>query len=485
MQNQSGIATASLFATGDVRGNENLELTTLETLFVRNHNLLAGKLRKQHPAWADERLYQEARRINIAGYQKIIYNQYLPALLGRAAVPRYTGYDSDVNAGIFNEFSTVAFRMGHSMVSPTIARDGNNGLPVAAEVPLSVDFFDPNLLNPSKATDPLTGLTSTDIGPVLKAEADGNGQAMDNMAIDEIRNLLFGNGGNGGDDLIARDVQRGRDNGIGSYNALRVSVGLAPATSFAQITSDPAVQKALEAAYPGGVNTVDAFEGGVVEDHVPGSDVGPLFQAILVRQFTNLRDGDRYFYGNEHFTRGERRLLAGSNTLTKVIEANSDVTNLQPDAFLFYVGITGVVRSGPDAGPAPGQAVRLVDARTDAVIATTTTDSAGAYSFAPPDGLTLGSFRVSTTLPHGSTQKVYTSQVLTFTRGDTLRTHVNLGTHPHHQPAPPPPPHFPPPPPGPNPTNFTGSFSSGPSVDEQLLTTDKDNGVLSPDGGSV
>ena len=127
MADDSGIATSSLFATGDVRGNENLELTALETLFVRNHNMLAGKLQAEHPTWTDEQLYQEARKINIAGYQAMIYNQYLPALLGSTAIPAYKGYNPMVNPDISNEFSTVAFRMGHSMVSPTIARDGNNG----------------------------------------------------------------------------------------------------------------------------------------------------------------------------------------------------------------------------------------------------------------------------------------------------------------------------------------------------------------------
>ena len=72
MANQGGAPTSSLFVTGDTRGNENLELTALETLFVRNHNLIAGKLQQEHPAWTDEQLFQEARKINIAGYQAII-----------------------------------------------------------------------------------------------------------------------------------------------------------------------------------------------------------------------------------------------------------------------------------------------------------------------------------------------------------------------------------------------------------------------------
>src|SRR5262249_49788693 len=84
---------SQLFATGDVRGNENLELTALQTLFVRNHNRLARALQQEHPDWSDEQLYQEARKLNIAEEQIITYTEYLPDLLGKNALPAYTGYN--------------------------------------------------------------------------------------------------------------------------------------------------------------------------------------------------------------------------------------------------------------------------------------------------------------------------------------------------------------------------------------------------------
>jgi hypothetical protein len=202
MANDSGaVATGNLFVTGDVRGNENVELTALQTLFVRNHNLIAGELQKEHPGWSDEQLYQEARKINIAEYQAITYDQYLPDLLGPNALSKYTGYRPNVDPSIATEFSTVAFRFGHSLLSSEIERQGNNGLdvlpsdPAGASISLATDFFDPNVLNPAGTLDPLTGHNSTDIGPILKADADGVAQADDLMAIGDVRNLLFANGG--------------------------------------------------------------------------------------------------------------------------------------------------------------------------------------------------------------------------------------------------------------------------------------------------
>ena len=154
--------------------------------------------------------------------------------------------------------------------------------------------------------DPLTGHISTDIGPILKADADGVSQADDLMAISDIRNLLFANGGlqDNGQDLIARDIERARDDGIGTYNQVRQAYGLTPVTSFAQITSNVTVQQELQKAY-GTVDKIDPFEGGMAEDHVAGSDLGPLFTKIIADQFNRLRAGDRFFYLNESWNADE------------------------------------------------------------------------------------------------------------------------------------------------------------------------------------
>jgi len=62
----------------------------LHELFVRNHNRLCDSYKIQHPNWDDETLYQEARRWNIATFQKISLRDYLPPLLG-AYLPPYKG----------------------------------------------------------------------------------------------------------------------------------------------------------------------------------------------------------------------------------------------------------------------------------------------------------------------------------------------------------------------------------------------------------
>jgi hypothetical protein len=390
MADNGPLPESQMFVTGDTRGNENVELTALQTLFLDNHNRIAAQLQKQNPTWTDQQLFNEARKLNIAQYQSIIYNEWIPAVLGKNSLPAYTGYNPNVNATIADEFSTVAFRFGHSLLSGQIGRDGNNGQSVAPSVPLQQDFFDPTILNgqgQASTTDPVTGLPTTDIGAVLKADADNDAQANDVLAINEVRNQLFNEvitGVGFGEDLIALDIQRGRDQGIGSYNEVRQALGLPAVTSFSQITSNVQVQQALEKAY-GNVNNIDAFEGGLAEDHLPGSDVGPLFETIMLNQFARLRDGDRFFYLNQTWSPAEQAILNQGNTLAKVIEANTDITNLQGNVFFFRSSVSGIVKlnlfgAGRGAIGLPGLTVQLQDTSGN-VFATTTTGRNGTYSF--------------------------------------------------------------------------------------------------------
>src|SRR5262249_33587282 len=78
---------------------------------------------------------------------------------------------------------------------------------------------------------------------------------------------------------------------------------------------------------------IDPFTAGIAEDHVPGSNLGPLFTAILVDQFSRLRDGDRFFYGNQSFTPEEQLLRLQGATLSLIIAENTGITNLPVDVF--------------------------------------------------------------------------------------------------------------------------------------------------------
>ena len=74
---------------GDERVNEQIHLTVLHTLYVRDHNRIAKRLSYLNPHWDDERLYQETRHIMAATVQHIAFNEFLPLLLGPEYLRKY------------------------------------------------------------------------------------------------------------------------------------------------------------------------------------------------------------------------------------------------------------------------------------------------------------------------------------------------------------------------------------------------------------
>ena len=71
-----------IFITGDFRTNENIAMAALHTQWYREHNRVRDILKKHNPSWSEETLFQETRRIVIAEYVHIVYNEFLPPLIG-------------------------------------------------------------------------------------------------------------------------------------------------------------------------------------------------------------------------------------------------------------------------------------------------------------------------------------------------------------------------------------------------------------------
>jgi peroxidase len=324
LPNAGGDDKAALFLAGDIRANEQIALTAMHTLFVREHNWLCDEIQQAEPGLNGEEIYQQARKIIGAQMQVVTYNEFLPILLGRGALPPYKGYNPKVNPAIANEFSTAAFRFGHSMLSPTLLRINMPGYELVPTA-LKDAFFNPRLIHRGGG-----------IEPILRGLATQPAQEMDNQIVDGVRNFLFGEPGQGGFDLAALNIQRGRDHGLADYNTVGKAYGLRPVKKFSDITADPGLQAALQAVYES-VDEIDLWVGGLAEDYVPGALVGATFHAILVDQFTRLRDGDRFWFQNDRFFTGAQLTEIENTTLADIIRRNTLIGEEIPDS-VFLVG---------------------------------------------------------------------------------------------------------------------------------------------------
>lgn len=101
------------FLAGDHRANEHPVLTALHTLFVREHNTLIDEIKQRVPSLPPRLVYEHARVLNVAQFQKIVYEEFYPAII-KKPLPRYTGFRPRVNPTLSDIFS-AARRFGLSI----------------------------------------------------------------------------------------------------------------------------------------------------------------------------------------------------------------------------------------------------------------------------------------------------------------------------------------------------------------------------------
>lgn len=279
-----GSDSEQFFVGGDSRVNEQPVLASLHTLFMREHNRIAELLKNRFSCWTEEKIYQYSRKIVAAQIQYFTYEFFLPAMLGnRFGLTKYTGYKFDIDPSIANFFSTAAFRFGHSMVSDTLTILESGRKPhEKSGMHLHELFFDP------------VSVTNVGIEGFLLGASYQIAETVDTQVVNSLQNELFREI-TGGIDLVALNIQRGRDHGLPKYNNARRMYGLLPKTTFREVTSNVTLAKLLQSLY-GSVDEMDSYVGGLAEDHLSDSELGELFHIAVREQFERLRDGDRFFY---------------------------------------------------------------------------------------------------------------------------------------------------------------------------------------------
>jgi hypothetical protein len=264
-------------------------------------------------------------------------------------VPYTVGVETEVSR--YSAAQLAAFRAGEYFeFHNTVAVTGGK---VKITVPIPIAFFNPDMLEDLGLGPVLQGLSLTPghaidsrliANPVRSAHFALPGAATCNPQ--RLQQRIEGHITTpvgcslGVNDLAATDLVRGRDQGMPSYNEFRAAYGLAPKTSFTAITGEatgefPAgtgiddphsldfvalydvhgnrttaqagdavrgVQRAplaarLKAIYHS-VDNLEAFAGATAETSVVGSDLGETQWTSWQRQYTALRDGDRFFYAN-------------------------------------------------------------------------------------------------------------------------------------------------------------------------------------------
>ena len=291
---------------GDVRAIVQPGLASIHTLFLREHNRytshlnhmiinvsypriadiladeLKNELRGKSVKERDNIIYEETRRIVTAEIQNIVFNEYLPTLLGQDAVDKLginldagTAYNEKLDASIMNEFATAAMRFGHSTVSGFFKPIGHKNWP------LKFHYFD--------FKEFVLGQGGLGCENELHGMVHQPSQKADLVTTDDMTDFLLwerDSGSKVGDDIMARNIQRGRDHGIPSYNTMRQACKLQKLTSFRSRPREISAKDwtALAGVYDD-VDDVDLITGGLAETPSSGALIGPTFSCIIAKQF--------------------------------------------------------------------------------------------------------------------------------------------------------------------------------------------------------
>ncbi|VVC27283.1 Haem peroxidase,Haem peroxidase, animal type [Cinara cedri] len=322
------------YETGDPdNGNQNLGITAIQTLFLRYHNYLAFQLSALNPYWSDEILYQESRRIVIATIQRIVYNDFLPIIIGQDFQEIYgineeNIYDPTVDPSMAQELSSAAIRVLHTII-PVQFNFMSNEYNIDYSINITDWMANPDLLPIGNNFDKL-----------FKGFLETPGRITQPSYNFFISNYMFSfpkQPAYTGLDLLSIDIARGRDVGLQPYNQVRHLCGRSLANDFDDLVDLIHIKdiNTLKELYHS-VNDIDLMVGLLLEKLSDGAIVGPTAQCLIADGFYRFKVGDRFFYDVQgqpgSFTPDQLKEIK-KITLGHVICATSNVDHVQKDIF--------------------------------------------------------------------------------------------------------------------------------------------------------
>jgi hypothetical protein len=299
---------------GGVAGNFWVGLALLHILFTLEHNAICDRLRREHPTWPDDRLYDKARLINAALMAKIHTTEWTPAIIAHPT----TRYAMRATwSGIVGE--RLGRRLGHLGSGELLSgipgsKTDHHGVPYSLTEefvavyrmhPLLPDEFSFRSL---AGDEPLEERTFPELGALhvrQRLEEVGVANLLYSFGIAHpgaislhnyprfLQNLERPDGSRL--DLAATDILRIRERGVPRYNEFRRLFRLRPAESFAQLSDDPDEVERIRRAYDDEIERVDLMVGLYAEPKPRGFGFSDAAFRVFILMASRRLKSDRFF----------------------------------------------------------------------------------------------------------------------------------------------------------------------------------------------
>ena len=254
---------STIFAVGGDRANANPQVAMINTLFLREHNRLAGLLEKRFGAWDDERIFQTARNIVIVMFIKIVVEEYINHI--NTSVFKFIANPQVAWHAKWNRPNWMTAEFGllyrwHSLIPENFVLDGKtvNGMSLVLNNSLLIN----------------AGLANTFV--------DISANNATELGLQNSPSFLW--------QVEKNSVDQARTNNISTFNAYREAMSLDPVSSFEELVGESdddqenarrrQLAKRLEDLY-GDIDSLEFYVGLFAEPRVKNGPLPELLMAMV------------------------------------------------------------------------------------------------------------------------------------------------------------------------------------------------------------
>ncbi len=298
----------SVFAVGLEHGNSTIGNTILNTLFLREHNRIAGVLKSEHPDWDDNRLFETTRMIMIVLLLKLVVEEYIrhigPFDFAIEAVP----FIADEERWNRPNWIAIEFNLLYRwhMLVPDHIGDGEQAL-------APTEFLNNNPLVISRGLESL----------VAQCSRERAGK----IGLLNTPRFLVDQSTPDHPSLEARSISLMRRARLRSYNDYREAYGLPRMTSFSELTSDEAVRERLESLYGDDIDRLEWYVGIFAEEYPDYLMMGELLTTMVANDaFTQALTNpllSKNVFTEGTFSAAGMQIIEETSSLQQIIARNS------------------------------------------------------------------------------------------------------------------------------------------------------------------
>ena len=288
----------TIFAFGGDRANTTPVTSALNTLFLREHNRVAGTIEKANPSWNDERIFETARNVMILLLIKRVVEEYInhisPYWFKFRANPS-VAWDTSWNKSNWIAIEFNLLYRWHGFVPEIFSFNGN-------DVPVSKFILDNSLLS--------------DNGLALVFDQASRQKAGELGLFNTTQRLHL---------VEQRSIEQGRDNQLASYNDYREAMKFPRVTKFEQINGDPRVVQGLKDVY-GDVDKIEFFVGLFAEESRQRSAVPSLIgRMVALDAFSQALTNpllSKNVYNEATFSAEGLKIIESTKSLREIVARN-------------------------------------------------------------------------------------------------------------------------------------------------------------------